>query len=181
MSAGTGSADRPLRVGVLSDTHGLLRPEALAFLAGCDHILHGGDVGCAEILDRLAAIAPLTAVRGNNDRELGNWQLRDAEQVRLGEVAVYLIHDLHELAVEPSAAGIRVVISGHSHKPSIEERNGILWFNPGSCGPRRFNLPVSIGELTVHVATAQARWVDLAQPARGARAGGAPAKGRGRP
>ena len=137
------------RIGLISDTHGLLRPQATAFLAGCDHIIHGGDIGDPLILDHLAAIAPGTAVRGNNER--GAWAGALAETARMGfgETIVYVIHDLARLDVEPRAAGIRVVVSGHSHIPKIGERDGVLYINPGSAGRRRFRLPISLGELRI--------------------------------
>ena len=151
-----------LRVGLISDTHGLLRPEALAFLAGSDHIVHGGDICDAGVLEALSTIAPVTAVRGNNDH--GPWaaHLRETELLRLGEVCVCAIHDLSRLDMEPHAAGVHVVVSGHSHKPSVERRDGILYVNPGSAGPRRFKLPISIGELTVDGSSVSARIVELA-------------------
>lgn len=150
------------RVGLISDTHGLLRPEATAFLKGCDYIVHGGDIGHAGILEELARLAPLTAVRGNNDR--GHWAapLRETELLQVDEVLVYAIHDLARLDIEPAAAGVRVVVSGHSHRPLVEERNGVLYVNPGSSGPRRFKLPVGVGELLVTGNTVSARIVDLA-------------------
>jgi len=121
-----------LRVGLLSDTHGLLRPEASRFLRGSDCIVHAGDIGNPDVLAKLAAIAPLTAVRGNCDQ--GPWagQLREIEFLPVGEVLVYVLHDLSQLAIEPDTAGIRVIVSGHSHKPLIEERGGVLFINPGS-------------------------------------------------
>ena len=151
-----------LRVGILSDTHGLLRPEAAEFLRGCSHIVHAGDVGGPEILDRLRGLAPVTAVRGNNDQ--GRWAeaLPRWEFLELHGVALYVLHDLAELAIEPAAAGVRVVVSGHSHRPLVTERNGVLYVNPGSCGPRRFRLPVAAGELLVDgSASFQARIVEL--------------------
>ena len=151
-----------LRVGLVSDTHGLLRPEARAFLAGCDYIVHGGDVGHAEILDDLALMAPLIAVRGNNDTQIWAARLAPTELVRIGGIFLYVIHNLEELDIDPAAAGVRVVVSGHSHQPKIEERAGILYVNPGSCGPRRFKLPISAGELTVSGSAVNARIVDLA-------------------
>jgi putative phosphoesterase len=155
-----------LRVGLISDTHGLLRPEARAFLVGCDYIIHGGDVGEPKILDELAFLAPLIAVRGNNDT--GPWavRLRETELIRVGNVFIYVIHDLAELDIEPGAAGVRVVVSGHSHQPKIEERGGILYVNPGSCGPRRFKLPISVGEITVSGSAVEARLVDLSATPR---------------
>jgi uncharacterized protein len=151
-----------LRVGLVSDTHGLLRPEARAFLAGCDYIVHGGDVGDADILDALAHMAPLIAVRGNNDTQVWAARLAQTELVRVGGIFLYVIHNLEELDIDPVAAGVRVVVSGHSHQPKVEERAGILYVNPGSCGPRRFKLPISAGELTVSGSAVNARIVDLA-------------------
>jgi len=153
--------DDDLRVGLVSDTHGLLRPEARAFLVGCDYIVHGGDVGAPEILDELAVIAPLIAVRGNNDTAPWAAHLPATELIRVGNIFVYVIHDLAGLDIEPGAAGIRVVVSGHSHKPIIEERGGVLYVNPGSCGPRRFRLPICVGEILVSGSAANARIVDL--------------------
>jgi len=154
-----------LRVGVISDTHGLLRPEARAFLIGCDYILHGGDVGGQEILDELALIAPVIAVRGNNDTQPWAQRLAPTELIRIGGVFVYILHNLTELDLDPHAAGARVIVSGHSHKPIIEERDGILYVNPGSCGPRRFKLPICLGELTVAGNAVSARIVDLTEGA----------------
>ena len=150
-----------LRVGLISDTHGLLRPEALAFLQGSDHIVHGGDICDAGVLEALTAIAPVTAVRGNNDH--GSWasRLRETELFPLGEVFVYAIHDLAQLDIEPNAAGVQVVVSGHTHRPSIERREGVLYVNPGSAGPRRFKLPISVGELIVDASSVSARIVEL--------------------
>lgn len=150
-----------LRIGVLSDTHGLLRPEARAYLIGSDYIVHGGDVGGQQILDELSAIAPLIAVRGNNDMQPWAAHLRHTELIRIGNVFAYVIHDLSELDLDPGAAGVSVVISGHSHKPSVAKRDGILYVNPGSCGPRRFKLPVSVGEILVNGNEVSARTVDL--------------------
>jgi uncharacterized protein len=155
------AAINDLRVGVISDTHGLLRPQARAFLVGCDYIVHGGDIGSAAILDELAALAPLIAVRGNNDTEPWAARLPVTEMIRVGNVFVYVIHDLAELDIDPGAAGVRVIVSGHSHKPMIEERDGILYVNPGSSGPRRFKLPISVGEITVSGSAVNARLVDL--------------------
>ncbi len=150
-----------MRIGLVSDTHGLLRPEALAFLQGSDHIVHGGDVCDGAVLQALGAIAPVTAVRGNNDR--GAWAsgLRESELFRLGEVLVYAIHDLADLDIEPVAAGVRVVVSGHSHQPAVEQREGVLYVNPGSAGPRRFRLPISAGELTISGSSVCARIVEF--------------------
>jgi len=160
-----------LRVGVISDTHGLLRAEARAFLTGCDYIIHGGDVGGASILEDLEALAPLIAVRGNNDTEPWSEDLRDTELIRVGGAFVYVIHDLSQLDIDPGALGIRAVIHGHSHRPLIEERAGIIYVNPGSCGPKRFKLPISIGELMIAGTDIRARIVELAHSPRDKLAG----------
>lgn len=136
-------------VGVISDTHGLLRQEALEALAGVEHILHAGDVGAPQILDALARIAPLTAIRGNVDIEPWARKLPKTAVVELGGVTIYMLHDLGQLDLKPEAAGMRAVVYGHSHQPKMEERNGVLYFNPGSAGPRRFSLPVNVGKLNV--------------------------------
>jgi putative phosphoesterase len=136
-------------IGVISDTHGLLRPEAVAALHGVEHILHAGDVGDAFILDQLGQIAPVTAIRGNVDRGGRCGRLPETELVDLGEVSLYMLHDRLVLDLDPVAAGIAAVISGHSHRPAIEWRKGVLYFNPGSAGPRRFSLPVSVGFLEI--------------------------------
>ena len=148
-----------MRIGLISDTHGLLRSEALDFLAGSDHIVHGGDIGGPDILERLAAIAPLTVVRGNNDTAPWARAIPETARVDFGPVALYAIHDLKQLAIDPRAAGVRVVVSGHSHRPECCERDGVLYVNPGSAGPRRFTLPISAGELLVDGATLTARTV----------------------
>ena len=140
---------------------GLLRPEAVSFLHGCDHIIHGGDIGRSEVLSRLSAIAPVTAVRGNNDR--GEWAeaIPETELFRIGEIAFYAVHDLALLDIEPAAAGVRVVVSGHSHKPVVERREGVLYVNPGSAGPRRFKLPIAVAELVISGEAITARIVEL--------------------
>jgi putative phosphoesterase len=137
----------PLVVGLISDTHGLLRPEALDALAGSDHIIHAGDIGDPAILAALAAIAPLTAVRGNNDT--GPWarKLPETRTVNIGGVRIHVIHDLAQLRAPPR--GVRVVVSGHSHVPRILGKDGVLYVNPGSAGPRRFRLPVTAGKLLI--------------------------------
>ena len=149
------------RIGLVSDTHGLLRPEAMAFLVGSDHIVHAGDIGHAGILDELAALAPLTAVRGNNDR--GAWAdaLAESEWLTIGDVVIVVVHDVSQLDIDPIAAGVRAVVSGHSHMPAVEQRDGVLYVNPGSAGPRRFKLPVSVAELLVDGAVVTARLVEL--------------------
>ncbi len=153
-----------MRVGLISDTHGLLRPEALAFLRGADHIVHAGDIVDPGILDALRAIAPLTAVRGNCDR--GRWTrtLAETEWIQLGGVWLLAIHDLARLDVDPAGAGMRVVVSGHSHQPKIDERDGVLWVNPGSAGPRRFRLPITAAELRIDGGAVRARVVELVGP-----------------
>ena len=137
------------RIGLISDTHGLLRPAAVEFLRGCAHIIHAGDIGGASILQALGTLAPVTAVRGNNDLEAGLAQLPETVEVEFGAVRLYALHNLKELALDPRAAGIHVVVSGHSHKPLIEERDGVLYVNPGSAGRRRFKLPIGVGELLI--------------------------------
>lgn len=136
-------------VGAISDTHGLLRPEAIDALVGVDHILHAGDVGGIEILERLREIAPVTAIRGNVDGLGPCAALPETEVIELGGVFLYMLHDLHALDLDPVAAGMAAVISGHSHQPKMEERKGVLYFNPGSAGPKRFSLPVSLGFLEI--------------------------------
>jgi uncharacterized protein len=134
---------------VISDTHGLLRPEALQALRGSDHIIHAGDVGAPEILQQLAEIAPVTAIRGNVDKAAWARGLPETEVVELAGVSIYVLHDLAQLDLKPEAAGFRVVIYGHSHAPEQETRDGVLYFNPGSAGPRRFRLPVTVGKLVI--------------------------------
>lgn len=151
----------PRRLGLVSDTHGLLRAEATAFLQGCERIVHAGDIGDAAVLAALAAIAPLTAVRGNNDR--GPWaeDLPASATLQIDAVRILVLHDIADLACDPGDAGYRVVVSGHSHRPALHERDGVLYVNPGSAGRRRFRLPVAVGELFVHGDTATARLVEL--------------------
>ncbi len=134
-------------IGVISDTHGLLRPEALDALRGATHILHAGDVGDIAILEALRQIAPVTAIRGNIDTHGPTAQLPATEALELDGRLLYMLHSLTDLDLKPEAAGIAVVISGHSHKPKIETRNGVLYLNPGSAGPRRFNLPITVAHL----------------------------------
>jgi putative phosphoesterase len=151
----------PILVGVISDTHGLLRPEALTALRESDYIIHAGDIGDAEILEKLTAIAPVTAVRGNVDKEAWAQKLPETEALELGGVSVYVLHDVSQLDLKPEAAGFHVVISGHSHVAKCETRNGVLFFNPGSAGPRRFKLPVSVGALTIVDGRARAEIVEV--------------------
>jgi len=157
-------ADRDVdntRIGLISDTHGLLRPEALTFLEGSDLIVHAGDICDPSILDALSRIAPVTAVRGNNDRGAWAERIRDSEVIQVGALYLYAIHDLCGIDIDPVAAGMQVVISGHSHRPCIETREGVLYVNPGSSGPRRFRLPISVGELRVSGNKATARIVEI--------------------
>jgi len=137
------------KIGIISDTHGLLRPEAERRLAGVDHIIHGGDIGRPEIIDALRRIAPVTAIRGNVD--IGDWAVAYPETkiVRLAGRSIYILHDLKTLQVDPIARGIDVVISGHSHVPKIETADGVLYLNPGSAGRRRFRLPVTLATIDV--------------------------------
>lgn len=136
-------------IGIISDTHGLLRPEAVDCLRGSDHIIHAGDIGSPEIIPRLKEIAPVTAIRGNVDTQAWARQFLETEAVELAGKLIYVIHDINALDLQPQAAGFAAVISGHSHKPKQETKNGVLYFNPGSAGPRRFNLPVSLGRLRI--------------------------------
>ncbi|MGA9543306.1 MAG: metallophosphoesterase family protein [Candidatus Sulfotelmatobacter sp.] len=148
-------------IGVISDTHGLLRPEAIAALSGADHIIHAGDVGSAEILEKLAAIAPVTAVRGNIDKGARSRKLPETAVLELGGISIYALHDLAQLDLKPKAAGFAAVISGHTHVPKQETQDGVLYFNPGSAGPRRFKLPVSIGKLTIEDGGVRGELLDL--------------------
>lgn len=149
-----------IRIGLISDTHGLLRPEALAMLRGSDFIVHAGDIG-ENVLEPLATIAPVTAVRGNNDRAPWARAIAESETLRFGEVTLHALHDLHDLEIDPAAAGVDVVVTGHSHRPKVERRSGVLYVNPGSAGPVRFRLPVSVGLLQVTGRSVEARIVEL--------------------
>jgi uncharacterized protein len=154
-------AERRVTLGVISDTHGLLRPEAVEALLGCERILHAGDVGAPEILEALARLAPVIAIRGNIDTDPWARVLPEREIVEVGGISIYMVHDLGKLDLNPEAAGFGVVVYGHSHRPRIEQKNGILYFNPGSAGPRRFSLPVSVGRLIVEAGKVQAELVEL--------------------
>lgn len=148
-------------IGVISDTHGLLRDEAGAVLRGSDHIIHAGDVGNPEILDQLRTIAPVTVVRGNIDK--GAWALRlaETEVVELGGASIYVLHDLSQLDLKPEAAGFAAVIYGHSHVPKQEMRGTVLYFNPGSAGPRRFKLPITVGRLVIDAGRLRGEIVEI--------------------
>lgn len=151
------------RIGVISDTHRLLRPEAVAALAGVELILHAGDAGSPEVLVGLQSIAPVLAVRGNVDR--GAWanELPETRATQVGEAWIYMLHDLHRLVLDPASGGFSAVISGHSHRASIATRAGVLYLNAGAAGPRRFTLPASIALLEVEGATIKAEVVDLSE------------------
>ena len=149
-------------IGVISDTHGLLRPEVISVFKDSDLIIHAGDIGSPQVLDELEAISKVIAIRGNNDK--GEWakDLPDTDLVAVRGISIYIIHDVKELDLEPAAAGIKVVISGHSHHPRVEERENVLFVNPGSAGPRRFNLPVSVARLRVTSVKVEAELIHLA-------------------
>lgn len=154
-------------IGLIADTHGLLRPEALATLHGCVHLIHAGDISSRagrhqDILETLAGIAPLTAVRGNNDRAEWASELPETALVERAGLRIHVLHILNDLALDPTRAGIQVVVSGHSHMPAIAARDGVLYVNPGSAGPRRFKLPVSVARLWREGDTARARIIELA-------------------
>jgi putative phosphoesterase len=149
------------RIGLISDTHGLLRPEAEAFLHGSDHIIHAGDIGDQSVLDRLALLGPVTAVKGNVDK--GAWAdlLPAYDYLQIGDIFIHVLHDLAQLDIDPVAAEVHVIVCGHSHMPRVSERGGVLYVNPGSAGPRRFKLPVSAAELIIAGARTSAKIVEL--------------------
>lgn len=149
------------KIGVISDTHGLLRHEALEMLKGVEMIIHAGDVGDPEILQKLKEIAPVVAVRGNCDKGEWAYKLNKTEVIKLGEVLIYVIHNINDIDIDLEAAGFNIVISGHSHKPLNIEDNGILFLNPGSIGPRRFNLPISMGILNINKEKVNANLIEL--------------------
>lgn len=150
-----------IKIGVISDTHGLLRPEAAAALRGSEMILHAGDIGKPEVLEALAQVAPVLAVRGNNDR--GDWaaEMPETRSIEIGGIRVYMLHDLKTIDIDPAGSGYDVVVAGHSHKPLVEGRGGVLYLNPGSAGPRRFKLPVTLAYLRVRSGKPQAEIVEL--------------------
>ncbi len=148
-------------IGVISDTHGLVRPEALAALKGVELIIHGGDIGKPAVLESLGSIAPVCAIRGNNDRDPWAKMLPDILNLQINGTKFYVIHNVNELEIDPRDAGIRVVISGHSHKPSILKRDEVIFLNPGSAGPRRFKLPVSVCRLNLDGDRISGRLVEL--------------------
>jgi putative phosphoesterase len=151
-------------LGLISDTHGLLRPEAVAALQGCGQIIHAGDICSDATLPALAAIAPVTAVRGNND--YGAWaeRLPASAMLEAGGVWIYVVHDIADLDLDPATTGMRVVVSGHSHQPVADWRDGVLFVNPGSAGPRRFRLPIMLAKLHIEGERLEVEFVDLASP-----------------
>ena len=155
-----GSGRKTATLGVIADTHGLLRPSAVAALKGCSAIVHAGDIGRAELLDQLEVIAPVTAVRGNVDLKWARSLPDTADRVIAG-LRIYVLHDLKELDFDPRAAGFDVVISGHSHRPNVERRDGVLYVNPGSAGPRRFRLPVAVARIQVSGSSVEASIVQI--------------------
>lgn len=150
-----------MRIGLISDTHGLLRPEAVAALQGCAQIIHAGDIGKPQVLDGLRAIAPLEAIRGNIDTADWAQVLPERLDLRIGGLILHVLHDLKQLDIDPLAAGVDVVIAGHSHKPKVERRDGVLYVNPGSAGPRRFSLPISLALLELNDGQAQVELISL--------------------
>jgi len=154
-------ARSPVTLGVISDTHGLVRPEALAALAGVGHIVHAGDVGGQAVFDALVAIAPVTAVRGNNDRDAWGRRLPETATLEFAGRRIFVLHDAAELAIDPRAAGVDVVIAGHSHKPKQVREGGVLHLNPGSAGPRRFKLPITLARLHVRAGELDVEFVEL--------------------
>src|SRR5262249_17397249 len=156
-------------IGVISDTHGLLRPEALELLRGSEHIIHAGDIGSPEIVPALEKIAPVTAIRGNVDTQPWARRFAETEVVELAREHIYVIHDVNTLDLSPRAAGFSVVISGHSHQPKQEIREGVLYFNPGSAGPRRFSLPISLGRLHIVEGSIQGELLTIGQARPSAR------------
>jgi uncharacterized protein len=148
-------------IGVISDTHGLLRPAAIAALRGVEHIIHAGDVGSPEILEELSSLAPLAVIRGNIDKGAWAHALPESEVLEIGGISIYVLHDLAKLDLNPKAAGFHVIVSGHSHIPKHEMRDGVLYFNPGSAGPRRFRLPISLGRLIVEEGTVRPELLQL--------------------
>jgi uncharacterized protein len=152
---------RAICIGVISDTHGLLRPEAVEALRGSDFIIHAGDIGAPEILTELASIAPLTAIRGNVDKAAWARELPETTVLEVGNISIYVLHDLAQLDLKPEAAGFAAVISGHSHTPKQEMRKGVLYFNPSSAGPRRFKLPVSVGKFIIENGVLRAELLPL--------------------
>jgi len=149
------------RIGVISDTHGLVRPEALSALKSSELIIHAGDIGKGEVLTALKSIAPVIAIRGNNDREAWAKKMPDIFQLRVNDVRIYIIHNVNDLEIDPAADDFSAVISGHSHKPDIVNHDQLLFLNPGSAGPRRFKLPVTVARMDIHRSQLRAKIVEL--------------------
>jgi putative phosphoesterase len=154
-------AERSQIVGVISDTHGLVRPEALHALRGSTRIIHAGDIGAAAVLEALSAIAPVTAIRGNNDRDAWARRLPKTTAVEVDRARLYVLHDVHDLDLDPRAAGFAAVIAGHSHRPAIARQGGVLFVNPGSAGPRRFTLPIAVARLSIRRGRVRGRLIIL--------------------
>ena len=148
-------------IGIISDTHGLLRPEVAEAFSGVDLILHAGDIGASEVIKELRTIAPVMAVRGNNDKGIWATAIPETEVVQVDSVLIYMLHDLKQLDLHPAARGFRAVISGHSHRPSIETRDEVLFLNPGSAGPRRFTLPITVARLTIDGSAVNGEIIEL--------------------
>jgi putative phosphoesterase len=155
------TGNREQIVGLISDTHGLMRPEALDALEGVDLIVHAGDIGKPEVLKALKAVAPVVAIRGNNDTGAWAKPLPDTKRLKVADTKLYIIHNVKELACDPVGVGFQVIISGHSHKPSISTRDGVLFVNPGSAGPRRFKLPIAVGKLFIRRKKVEAELIEL--------------------
>lgn len=151
-------------IGVISDTHGLLRPEALKHLGDVERIIHAGDIGSPNVLEKLQTLAPVTAVRGNNDKGAWAEAIPESLSFEVRGHTIHVLHDLSQIDLSPSAAGIEVVISGHSHKPVVEQRDGVLFLNPGSIGPRRFRLPIALAKLYVTDTDVRAEIIELRLP-----------------
>jgi uncharacterized protein len=152
-------------IGIISDTHGLVRPEAIAALRGVDLIIHAGDIGSQKVLEELRGLAPVVAIRGNVDREPWASALPETEVIEVNGIFIYVLHNVKDLDLDPEAAGFKIVISGHSHKPSIEHRGDVLFLNPGSAGPRRFKLPISLARLRAEGRSLNAEIVELGMQA----------------
>ncbi len=151
-------------IGVISDTHGMLRPEALTALAGSQFIVHGGDVGPENILIALERVAPVTVVRGNTDTDVWARRLPPTNMLEAGGARVYVVHDIEHLDIDPAAAGVAAVVYGHSHRPAVERRDGVLFLNPGAAGARRFTLPVTVAKLTITAGRAEAEIIEIVPP-----------------
>lgn len=149
-------------IGVISDTHGLIRPEALLALQGAELIIHAGDIGKPEVIDALRGIAPVVAIKGNNDTGMWAKRFPDTTSVKTDDTKLFIIHNIKQLGSDPRAGGYQVVISGHSHKPSVLNRDGVLFVNPGSAGPRRFKLPIAVGKLFIRKRQVHAKIIELA-------------------